>query len=266
MAGVTSVSGAAAGVVSAIETAAARTGVGFEYLLKAAERESAFNPNAEAKTSSAAGLFQFIEQTWLDTVKRFGPAHGLGEAAAQIERAASGRYAIADPVARQQILDMRFDPDKASLMAGEMTREAKLRLEEELGRPVDEGDLYAAHFLGVNGARKMIEAADQTPNTSAAELFPAAAKANKRIFYDNGRPRSAEEVLALLKAPHQDGAAPRPAPAETPSNSEAGAAGRPIHHSPRPWASPIVLTPTVMAALQALDKSWIELSSDKDDA
>ena len=47
------------------------------FLLKTATRESSLNPDAKAKSSSAAGLFQFIEQTWLGLVKSDGPRLGL---------------------------------------------------------------------------------------------------------------------------------------------------------------------------------------------
>src|SRR6476646_11882530 len=52
-------------VTGAIRDAARVTGAGFEYLLNTALRESNLNPSAKAKSSSATGLFQFIDQTWL---------------------------------------------------------------------------------------------------------------------------------------------------------------------------------------------------------
>ncbi|MEG0819994.1 MAG: transglycosylase SLT domain-containing protein, partial [Brevundimonas sp.] len=57
------------GVEAAIRRASSTTGVDFDFLMKTARRESAMNPSARAGTSSASGLFQFIEQTWLATVK-----------------------------------------------------------------------------------------------------------------------------------------------------------------------------------------------------
>src|SRR5437868_1566523 len=64
-------------VTAAIQLASARTGVQFDYLLNQARIESSLNPEARARTSSATGLFQFIEQTWLGMVKQHGAAHGL---------------------------------------------------------------------------------------------------------------------------------------------------------------------------------------------
>ena len=70
-------SAAQGGIGAAIHRAAASTGVDFSYLLGQARIESGFNPNARAKTSSATGLFQFIDQTWLGTVKQHGAKHRL---------------------------------------------------------------------------------------------------------------------------------------------------------------------------------------------
>ncbi len=68
-------------VGSAIQRAAARTNVDFGYLFNQAKVESGLDPDAKARTSSATGLFQFIDQTWLGTVKKHGAAHGLDWAA-----------------------------------------------------------------------------------------------------------------------------------------------------------------------------------------
>src|SRR5262245_45885479 len=105
-------------IVGAIQDAAKRTGTGFEYLLKTALRESSFNPNAKASTSSATGLYQFIDQTWLATLKQAGPAHGYGRYADAITRTASGRYVVADPALRSEVMNLRYDPKANAVMAG----------------------------------------------------------------------------------------------------------------------------------------------------
>jgi hypothetical protein len=195
-------------VMSALETAAQRTGADFSYLLKTATRESSLNPAAKAATSSATGLFQFIEQTWLATVKKHGAEHGLESYAAQIEQGADGRYKIAAGGDRQAILALRKDPNAAAAMAGELTVDMAQSLRDGLGRAPTSGELYAAHVMGPGGALKLIRAAQSNPGQSAADLFPAAAKANRSIFYTaDGADRSAQGVLARLTAKH-DGAAP----------------------------------------------------------
>ena len=64
-------------VMSALRTASAKTGVGFDYLVKTAQRESNFDPGAKAGTSSATGLFQFTDATWLNMLDRYGDKHGV---------------------------------------------------------------------------------------------------------------------------------------------------------------------------------------------
>ena len=180
-------------VTAAIRQAGARTGVSFDYLLKTAQRESSLNPNADAKTSSAAGLFQFIEQTWLGAVKAYGGQHGLGAFADAITRGDNGRLEVANAETRDDIMALRYDPALASAMAGELTGENKTILEQQLGRVAGAADLYAAHFLGPSGAVKLLSSAS---DIKAADLLPAAAKANPQVFYDGDKARSVGEVVA----------------------------------------------------------------------
>ncbi|MFN3388267.1 MAG: transglycosylase SLT domain-containing protein [Allosphingosinicella sp.] len=209
--------GAGDRVTGAIQLAAARTGVDFGYLLNQAKVESGLNPNAKAKTSSATGLFQFIEQTWLATVKKHGDAHGLGWAAASIRRGANGRFTVADPQLRRQILDLRRQPEAASAMAGEFAADNRAYLEGRLGRPVEGVDLYLAHFLGPAGAARFLKAHDANPDGSAAAMLPAAARANRWVFYGpGGAPRSfaqiRERFADKIGGDALPATAPRPAP------------------------------------------------------
>ena len=68
---------AAPQITGAIRQAAQSTGISFEYLLTTAKIESNLNPSAQASTSSAKGLYQFIDQTWLGTMKQDGRGLGL---------------------------------------------------------------------------------------------------------------------------------------------------------------------------------------------
>src|SRR5262245_42356743 len=116
-------------ILTALQNAAKVTGSDFSYLLGTAMRESSLKPEAQAKTSSAAGLFQFIEQTWLGVVKTHGAKHGLGGIAAAIQKTSDGRFRVANAEDRQAILDLRKNPNIAALMAGEFTNDAKNKLE-----------------------------------------------------------------------------------------------------------------------------------------
>jgi len=71
-----------------------------------------------------------------------------------------------------------------------------------LGRGVSAGELYVAHFLGPKAAISMIKAAEATPKASAADMFPAAASANRSIFYAGGQAKSVASVLASLTSKH----------------------------------------------------------------
>lgn len=204
---------AAGGVGAAIQQAAAQTGVDFGYLLGQARVESGFNPNARARTSSATGLFQFIDQTWLGTVKQHGEKHGLGWAANAIQQGSNGRYYVADPAMRSAILDMRRDPQAASSMAAEFASDNQAYLENRLGRPMESVDLYLAHFLGAGGAAKFLKAHDANPDAAAASVLPAAARANRWVFYNkDGSARSFAEVRERFAAKLGGQSAPLPSP------------------------------------------------------
>lgn len=205
-------------VEGALRKASQATGVDFDFLVRTARRESSFNPSAKARTSSAAGLFQFIEQTWLSTVKRHGGKHGLQQVSDLISRGADGRWRVSDPAARRAVLNLRFDPQAASLMAGELASDHAAYLRGRTGKEPTAGDLYAAHFLGPAGSAKLIEAMRSNPEATAASLFPEAAAANRSIFYRGGRAATVAEVYANLS--RTGGSAPpvEPTPPASPSD------------------------------------------------
>src|SRR5499427_4883412 len=159
-------------VTGAIRKAAQATGTSFDYLLATAKVESDLDPNLAMRSSSATGLFQFIEQTWLATLKRAGPAFGYGRYADAISRTASGRYVVDDPGMRNEIMQLRKDPTANALMGGVFTQQNAAVLSARLGRPPSESELYIGHFLGPAGAAKAITLAGSDPSASAAELFP----------------------------------------------------------------------------------------------
>lgn len=254
------------GVLSALRRAATETGTDFGYLLQTAMRESSLNPGAKASSSSATGLFQFIEQTWLGTVQKHGAEHGLKTYADAIQVGNDGRFRVADQSMRQEILALRKDPETAALMAGEMTSEMRGDMETALGRGVSAGELYVAHFLGPKAAIKLIKASEATPGASAADMFPQAAAANRSIFYRNGQERSVAGVVAALKAKHSDVAATKEvmvAKAEVPADnvSTKGLRGSFVDVAPASSGSPfhklgeqvMVMAPLMVQLLASLD-------------
>ena len=186
-------------IAVAIKRAADTTGTSFEYMLATAKMESNFNPKAGATTSSARGLYQFIDQTWLGTVKEAGAQLGYGKYADAITKSGSGGYSVSNPADRTAIMKLRDDPAAASSMAAVLTQSNSFKLTGKIGRRPTDGELYMAHFMGVGGAAKLISNAEDNPNASAARLFPNAAAANRSIFFDrSGSARSVSEVYSVL--------------------------------------------------------------------
>ena len=203
------VDSARARVAGAIKQAAASSGTSFQYLLTTAKMESDFNPTAGASTSSAHGLFQFIDQTWLTTFKEAGAQIGYGGYADMITKSSDGSYSVSDPDARKAIMKLRDDPTVASDMAAAFTQSNSFKLTGMIGRRPSDSELYMAHFMGVGGAAKLIANAEDNGQASAARLFPNAAAANRSIFYDRttGRARTVSEVYSVLQQRYDSAAA-----------------------------------------------------------
>jgi hypothetical protein len=186
-------------VTAVIRQASRSTGVDFGYLMAQASQESGLRPDAKSATSTATGLFQFTEGTWLDMVRRHGAQHGLGDQAAQITTDGAGKAVVADPATRKAILELRTDPALSAVFAAEYARDNKAEVERALGRTAGATDLYFAHFLGASGAGSFLKAVQRDGGAPAADLFPDAAAANRAVFYDaSGRARSVGEVYRSL--------------------------------------------------------------------
>jgi hypothetical protein len=206
-------SAAGSTVTGAIRNAASATGTSFDYLLATAQVESGLNPRAGAATTSARGLFQFIDQTWLATMKQAGQRLGYGRYADAIARTPSGRYVVPDRVLRNEIFRLRHDPAANALMAGAFTKANAATLTARLGRAPSEAELYLAHFLGAGGAARLITLGATHPGAKAADVFPHAARANRSIFYDpQGRARSIAQVRNVLTARYDVARSSPPAP------------------------------------------------------
>jgi hypothetical protein len=182
--------------VSAIRTASAQTGARFDDLLAWAKIESGLRPGAQASASSASGLFQFVDQTWLASVRQYGPAHGLSaEAAAIVPK--GGRLVVDDPATRQRILGLRNDPQVASLLAGDHMRGLDASLTAALGHPPDATSMYLGHFLGPTGAVQILQAGANRP---AASILPEAARANPALFTNpDGSPATVAQFVGRVR-------------------------------------------------------------------
>jgi len=170
-------------VEAAIQRAAKATGVDFGFLMRTAKRESGFNPGIHARTSSAAGLFQFVDQTWLSMLKQHGAKYGYGSYAAE---------------ARTSVMNLKLDPNAAAYMGAELASTCCAYLRGRIGREPTSGEIYVAHMLGPQGGAKLIECMRTSPGADAAAMFPEAAGANKTIFYPRGHPATVSQVYATL--------------------------------------------------------------------
>ena len=170
------------GVVNAIKTASAKTGVSFSYLMEKAAAESNFNPTVKAKTSSATGLFQFIESTWMDMVNKHGAKHGIDT-----------------NQSKQDLLNLRKNPELASLMAGEFAQGNKTHLQKTIGGDIGNTELYFAHFMGAGGASAFLSQLKQNSTAIGADLFPKEANANRGVFYNkDGSARSLGQIYEFF--------------------------------------------------------------------
>lgn len=139
-------------------------------------------------TSNAAGVAQFISSTWRDVVRKHATAMGVNPNATDAEIEAM-RVDKTEAGAQRQI--------KAAALHA---MDNKRALEAGTGRPVNDADLYFAHFLGVGGATRFLNAAVQFPQGLATQsVAPEQVEANRPVFYDEaGRPRTNAQVRSFV--------------------------------------------------------------------
>jgi hypothetical protein len=165
-------SGNYAGLKATIDAASKMVGVDPKLMATMAAIESGFNYKVKAGTSSASGLYQFIDSTWNMMLKKHGPKYGLASGTSQT------------------------DPRANALMGAEYIKENLNVLKGAVNRPITDTDIYMAHFLGGGGAKKFLSS---DPNAIAANILPDAARANQNIFYNSDKsPRTVAEVYAHL--------------------------------------------------------------------
>lgn len=184
-------------MIGPITEASERTEISANYLLALAYIESSCNPKAKASTTTAAGMFQFVEQTWLMSMHQHGGKYGRFDEAKLILVNKKGRAYVTDESKKQEILDLRHDASLSALLAAELAKDNFNYMNKRVDRDIDATALYMAHFLGPYGATQFLVALDNQPSSSAAALFPPAAKANPWVFRKggpSGQERTVREV------------------------------------------------------------------------
>lgn len=118
--------------------------------------ESGGDPNARNSRSSASGLGQFIDSTWLSTLARHRPD-------------------LAEGKSREELLALKSDPDLSREMTVAYAAD-NAGILSRAGLPVTPGSTYLAHFAGPQGAVGILNADPSAPVSSI--LTPAAVRAN----------------------------------------------------------------------------------------
>lgn len=190
-------------VLAAIRLASERTGVEFSFLMELAATESSFNPRAKSSTSTAVGLYQFKEDTWLDTIKVYGHKYGLDAIKQRIVYAVDSngvsQPSINDPAQLAAALDLRLQPRLSALLAGEHVRRNQRQLSSTLDRKPGRTELYLTHFFGASGAISFLKALAEDPQKIAVDIFPGPAKRNRSIFRNKAsKPRTVAEIYKLF--------------------------------------------------------------------
>ncbi|PJI84239.1 peptidase M23-like protein [Yoonia maricola] len=161
--------------------------------------ESAGNARAQNSRSTATGLGQFIDSTWLRMISTYRPD-------------------LAASLTRDDLLDLRFDPELSRAMVANLARENEAFLQTR-GHQVTPGRLYLAHFLGPAGAHVALNADPQAQvaDTMGASVVNANPFLRDRtvLWMTNWADRKMRNVTADT-AP----AAPQPLPAEVAAYQE----------------------------------------------
>lgn len=174
------ISEAAARIQANKEIAIESTTKGYEssvsgYVDRTVGAESGGNVNAKNPNSTATGLGQFIESTWLKLFKKHFPTEAAG-------------------MTDSAILALRTNGEKSKALIEAYGRENAALLQSagvSINSAADEYKLQLAHFLGPQGAINVLKAAPGTLASSV--LSPGAVKANPTIL---GGGRTVDDVIA----------------------------------------------------------------------
>lgn len=183
-------------VVDTIVKASDEAGVDPVYMMALADKESSFDTDAKAATSSAQGLFQFVSRTWLEMIRDYGARYGLDEEAAAVK--GRGSAITVTGGMRARVLGLRNDPRVAALMAAELVKRDRERIEARVGRALTTTELYLAHFLGTASAGRFLSLSSEKPDEVAGREFRSAARANRSLFTEKAGGKRRNLTVAEL--------------------------------------------------------------------
>lgn len=133
--------------------------------------ESGGNPAAKNPVSSASGILQYTDNTWNNSIKKY-PELGLTRAD-------------------------KNDPDGQMRLTDLLTTKEYIPALERNNLPIDDTSIYAMHHFGQKSATRLLKR--RNSEVKAAALVPAdVVRSNRDVFYENGRARSAKEVIEWL--------------------------------------------------------------------
>lgn len=132
-----------------LEVAANATGAPQAYLRAIAQQEGVGDPNARNPRSSASGLMQFTEGTWLQMLREHGADYGLpADVVDQIRPKRGGGVSVTNAQTRERLLDLRFDAQWSALMGAHLFNREAATMQQRVGGPISVADVYMGHFMG----------------------------------------------------------------------------------------------------------------------
>lgn len=186
-------------VANAIRTAASDTGLEPHLLAAIAWRESRFDPKARNHLSSATGLLQFTNSTWLRAVQRFGARHNAAVYAEQIKKDLAGVLRVPDRRARAAIMQLRSNPAFSAALAAEVICAERDAMAARLGRELATSDMYLLHVLGTGGSTRFLQALATHPTLSSQSVASRRILRQAGLLARDGRPMTIGNTYAALE-------------------------------------------------------------------
>lgn len=194
-------------VIGAIYKASLSSGVDFELLLLKAIMESDLGRYTVATGSSARGLFQYIEPTWLVLMKRYGANLGYehyADAISYTKRTGIPYIKNKNKYLRAEILALRYDDSISAMMKTFQIKEETDALRQYKGSKVSATDHYISHMLGLPLTRELYDLRRKGSVFAVARLgnpqMREAAKLNKPFFYHGKNALTAADVYKKFEA------------------------------------------------------------------